>query len=291
VPDEGGRGEAPFPGRAVFSVAADLLREAASRKWFLGLGLAVTLLLLVIGFTLKLDVVDGALAATSLFGKMIDTRIRSVDVALRPLYMGTAYLIFYGGLIFGILSCADFAPSLLSPGRIEHLLSLPVRRWELLLGTFLGVLALAVLMALYGSGGLVIILGVKTGSWTVRPLVAALLGSVSFSAIYAAMLTTALFVRSAALSAAVGAILFVAGIVSSYRAQLMVMFEPGWGRTLFKMVTVLLPRVSQLADAAANLAGVRPVAMDGLWSLLAGLVVFAGASLAVAAWRFEQRDF
>src|SRR5439155_19854827 len=110
---------------------------------------------------------------TRLFGKDVPSPIMSVDVFLRPIYEGTAYLIFYGGTVFGILACSDFAPSLLSPGRIEHLLSLPVRRWELLLGTFLGVMVISLLGALYGATGLVIILGIKSGYWTIRPLAAA----------------------------------------------------------------------------------------------------------------------
>src|SRR6185369_1553720 len=161
--------------RAVLTVAFDLFREAASRRWFLALGLSITILLCVLGLTLRMDVVDGALAATRLFGKVMHADIRSVDVALRPVFRAAAYLIFYGGLAFGVLACADFAPSLLAPGRIEHLLALPVQRWQLLTGTFLGVLALAAIGAVYGAGGLTLLLAVKTGVWTARPVLAALI--------------------------------------------------------------------------------------------------------------------
>ena len=108
------------------------------------------LVLLFLGLALRLEVVDGALAATRLFGAALDTDVRSVDVALRPVFQAAAYAIFYGGLAFGVLACADFGPSLLAPGRIEHLLALPVRRPELIGGTFLGVLLLASCGALYG---------------------------------------------------------------------------------------------------------------------------------------------
>ena len=282
---------APIAGRAVFGVAADLLREAASRKWFLAFGGVITLALAATGMFLRLDVVDGALAATRFFGKDLGTSIMSVDVVLRPLYRAVAYAIFYGGSAFGILACADFAPSLLSPGRIEHLLSLPVRRWELLVGTFVGVLAIALLGACYGAGGLVLILGIKSGFWTARPLMAAALGGAAFAAIYAAMLTMALFVRSAAFSAAAGGLLFTAGIVASYREKISPMFEPGVGRGIFRAVTSVLPRVAALADTAAAIAARDAVDRGALWSLLVGLVFFAAAVLAIAIWRFEQKDF
>jgi Cu-processing system permease protein len=277
--------------RAVLTVALDLFREAASRKWFLALGLGITLLLCAAGLTLRLDVVDGALAATRLFGRVINTDIRSVDVALRPVFRVAAYLIFYGGLSFGIVACADFAPSLLAPGRIEHLLALPVQRWQLLAGTFLGVLGLATAGALYGAGGLALLLAVKTGVWTARPILAALIASVTFIAIYGAMLTAALFARSAALSAATGAALFIAGIIAGYRGRIDTFFESGVARACFRAVTLLLPRVSTLADASADLAASAAVDRAALMSELAGLAVFGLAALAFGIWRFEQKDF
>lgn len=277
--------------RAVFAVALDLFREAASRRWFLALGLGITLLLIAAGLTLRLDVVDGALAATRLFGRVVNTDIRSVDVALRPVFRAAAYVVFYGGLAFGILACADFAPSLLSPGRIEHLLSLPVQRWELLAGTFLGVLGLASIGALYGAGGFTLILSIKTGVWTARPILAALLASVTFTAIYGAMLTASLFVRSAALSAATGGLLFLAGIIAGYRDRVATFFEAGPAREIFLGVSLLIPRVSTLADASADLAASAPVDTRALLSLLAGLAIFGAAALMFGIWRFEQKDF
>ena len=281
----------PLHGRAALGVAADLLREARSRKWFLAVGGAITLLLVVLGLSLRLDVVDGALAATRFFGKDLGSAIGGVDVIFRALYRAVAYTIFYGGSVFGILACADFAPSLLSPGRIEHLLSLPVRRWELLLGTFLGVFAIAVLGALYGASGLVVLLGVKSGFWSFRPLWAALLAGAGFATVYAAMLTSALFVRSAALSAAVGGILFGLGVVASYRAHLTRMFEPGLGRTAFRAVTAVLPRIATLADAAAQIAATGTFDHRALGNLLGGMAFFTASVLGVGIWRFDRKDF
>jgi len=275
----------------VLTIAMDLFREAASRRWFLALGLGITILLCVLGLTLRMDVVDGALAATRLFGKVLHTDIRSIDVALRPVFRAAAYVIFYGGLAFFILACSDFAPSLLAPGRIEHLLSLPVQRWQLLGGTFLGVLGLSTIFALYGSAGLTLILGVKTGVFTARPILAALIASVTFAALYGAMLVAALFVRSAALSAAVGGALFIAGIIAGYRDRIDTFFESGVARACFRGVTLLLPRVSTLADASADLAASAVVDRAALASELVGLFIFGLGALCFGIFRFEQKDF
>ena len=240
--------------KAVLCVALDLFREASSRRWFLALGIGITLLLALAGLTLRIDVVDGALAATRLFGKVVHADIRSVDVALRPVFRAAAYFIFYGGLAFGILACA-------------------------LIG------------ALYGAGGFTLLLAVKTGVWTLRPLLAALIASVTFAAIYGGMLVAALFARSAALSAATGGFLFLTGIVAGYRQRLDHFFEPGIGRWLFQAVTLVLPRVSTLADASADLAASAPIDRGALGSELVGLAVFGLAALAFGIWRFESQDF
>ncbi len=273
------------------AVALDLLREAAARRWFLALGIALTGLLLLLVTSLRLDVVDGALAATRLFGKPVDHTIQAADVALRPVFLVASQLVFWGGLAFGVLSCADFAPALLSPGRIEHLLALPVRRWELLAGTFLGVLTLALGGALYASAGLVLVLGGKTGVWTGWPLLSAVLAVVAFGSVYAGMLAVTVWVRSAALSAAAGATLVGLGLLATHRTALLDLMGRGVGRTLFAGITAVVPPLGKLANAAGALASSGPLAPGGLLRLLGGTVAFAAALLAVAAWRFERRDF
>lgn len=275
----------------VLGVAGYVLREAASRKFIFAFVAGITAVLLTLVFSLKMEVVDGALAATRLFGELLNNDIRATDVALRPLFKAVAYIVFYAGIAFGILSCSDFAPSLLTPGRVEHLLSLPLRRWQLLAGTYLGVMTLAVGGALYGAGGLSLILGFKTGLWTVGPLVSALIACCGFAAVYAVMLALATVVRSPALCAAAGALVLVGGIIAGHRTSLAPLIEAGVSRRAFEAVTLIMPRLSPLATAGAELAAGLPVGLRSLAALLLGVVVFGLAVLAVGFWWFEERDY
>lgn len=277
--------------RQLLRVAFDLLLEASRRRWFLALFGAITLALLLLGASLQLEVVDGALAGSKLFGAMLFDDIVSVRQALAPVYLVAAYGGFYGGACFLALACSDFAPELLAPGRIEHLLSLPVARWQLLFGTYLGVVTLAALGVLYGAGGLTVLLGVKTGAWTASLLWGSAVGWVGFCALYAVMLTAAFFVRSAALSGALGVVTLVLGVVASYREAIGVALEPGLGRTLFSLAVLPVPRLATLATLSARLAVEQPLEPGVLGRLLVGCLIFAGALLSVAAWRFERRDF
>ena len=277
--------------KAVVGIAGYVLREAAARKFILAFLLGVTGLLVTIALSLRIEVVDGALAASRLFGHLVSKDIRAVDVALRPVFMTAASLVFYGGILFGIVACSDFAPSLLSPGRIEHLLALPLRRWHILAGTFLGVMTLAVLGAVYGSVGLVLIFGVKTGYWTMGPIISALLACVSFAAVYSVMLTTSTLVRSPALCAALGSITLALGIVAGYRAKMAPFVEAGLMRSLFKGGTLLMPRLSSLASASMDLAASQPMEVHSLPMLLVGVFVFSLGVLSLGFWWFEGRDY
>lgn len=274
------------------AVARDLLREARARRWILALSAGATGLLLLAAFGLELEVVDGALAASRFFGDRVGRgEIRAADVALRPLFEGISYSVFYAGTVFGVLACADFAPTLLAPGRIEHLLSLPVRRAELVLGTFLGVELLVLAGALYGGLGLSVIVLAKTGVFGWAPVAAALLAAAAFGALYAVMVASAIAVRSAALSAAAGAVLFIAGIVAGQRGLLAPLFHPGLSRKLFLLLTAPLPRLSELARHAARVANGLAIDRAELAVQLGGTALFTLAVLALAVALFERKDF
>lgn len=275
----------------VLAIARDLLAEARSRRWVLAFLAAATLLLASIALGLRFEVVDGALAATRLFGGDLRSDVRSVDVALRPLFVAASYLVFYGGLVFGVVATADFAPTLLAPGRVERLLALPLRRWHVLAGTFLGVEALVLAGALYGGAGVTLLLWLKTGVANAGPLAAAAAAAVAFAPVYAAMLTTALVVRSAALSGGAGLVLLVAGIVAGNRTALAELFRPGASRSLFLGITTVLPRLSSLGNVAEAVSEGRPVATGPLAALVAGTVAFTLAALALGVDRFERKDF
>jgi Cu-processing system permease protein len=277
--------------RRIAAVARDLLREARARRWVLGLFAATTLVLLLTLFGLRLEVVDGALAASRLFGGALGGGIQAADVALRPLFTAVAYVVFYAGLAFGVLACADFAPTLLAPGRIEHLLSLPVRRAELVLGTFAGVLALVLAGALYGGLGMTLLLWAKAGVFGWAPVLAAALSAAGFAAVYAVMMATAVAVRSAALSAAVGGVMLLLGILAGYRRALAPLFSPGPSRAAFLAFTAPLPRLSQLAEAAGRLAGGQGLHLAGLAVQLAGTALFALAAVSLAVALLERKDF
>jgi len=277
--------------KPLLSVWIDLLKEASERRWILAIAAGITLILLTMACALQLDVVDGALAATRFFGKPIRTDIGAVDQTLRPLFEAVSDLLYYGSLTIGIFVSADFGPSLLEPGRIEQLLALPLRRWELLAGTFLGVLTLVLVGNLYASLGVTAILGVKTGYWTVKPVASALMATVAFISLYGVILATSLFVRSASISGTAGFLLFIAGIVASFEKEVAGLFKPGIGRVFFEIICVPLPKIGSLGVFSQDLGYVSLPDWLQVSRLLLGHVLFGGACLMIGLFHFERKDF
>jgi ABC-type transport system involved in multi-copper enzyme maturation permease subunit len=275
----------------VLRVALDLLAEARRRRWFLALFGGISLVLLTLGLFLQVEVVDGMIAGSKLFGAVILKDMVSSNRAFGALYQVLTYFGFYGGLCFLGVACSDFAPELLSPGRIEHLLSLPVARWHLLFGTFVGVSALALASSVYGALGVTLLVGVKTGLWNTHLLQSALLGWVAFSTLYSVMLLANLVVRGAAVSGAAFAVTFLLGILASFQQSIAAAINPGVGRTLFVWLVAPFPRLGQVAILGAHLASGDTLPPYELSRLLSGCAVFAIAVLLLAVWRFEDKDF
>lgn len=274
-----------------FWIATQLIREAFARKWFLGLGAAMTLVLLGLMAGLQLEIVDGALAATGFFGATLDTSIRSAEVALRPVFLATAYLTYYGSILFGINACADFAPKLLEPGRVEHLIAQPLRRWELLLGTFLGVVLIMSLCIVYGAAGFTLISGVKSQVWSWGLLYAGGIACLSFATLYSVMLGVSIVSSSAALAALGGWALFILGVVASFRQSILESMERPFAVFVFKGVTALVPRFEAIADQAAGIAAGRDIPFRDFVALNGSCLLICVAFLLIAIFLFEQKDY
>ncbi len=265
----------------MIGVLLDVWREARSRRWFLLLFVAVTLVLLVLTFFLKLEIVDGALTASRLFGLgSAAGDIQPVDVALRPVFRAFAKVLFYGGLLFGILACSEFAPNLLAPGRIELLLSFPVSRARILIGTFVALAGAALIFAAYATLGVTLVFWFKAEVFLPEFIYAGGLAVVTFLPIYAAMLLSAVIVRSTALSAAAGVSVFIMGLFASYRDVTAAAFSNSWVRASVDGTLRLFPPIATLAEHPTETA---PQMM--------GTLVLALALVSLAIFVIEGKDF
>ena len=277
--------------RVTLQVAGNILREAFYRRWVLVLAGLVTLALVIIMCALRLDIVDGALAAVSLFGRTSTSTLMPVDVMMRPLVKALALFVYCSGIVLPTLVFAEFAPTLLSPGRVESLLALPLRRSQLLIGTFVGVWMLAAAMSLYASLGITIVIGAKSGIWTLSTIRATMMALIAWSAVYAFMLAAATFARSTAFCALVGVVVIASSVAAGMSGKLLHYFAPGFGRNAFLVVSRGFPRLVTIGKLSMRLAGSESIGDANILGLLAGCLAFTAAGLLLATWSFERNEY
>lgn len=273
------------------NVALDVLRESASSRYITVLFAVLVAGILTLSFALDLEVVEGALAAGRLFGQEVGGGIRPIDIALRPVFQGLAHLVFYLGILFGIVSTADVAPRLWSPGRVELLLSLPVKRWEVVFGTFVGVMSISILAAMFAVGGISGVLFFKGGFATIAPLAGSLVAVIGFMSVYSAMLLASSFFRSATLSAGVGLFVYLVALMTSDRENFLSWFRDGGIRDVLEILIAPLPPLNALADLGAGVAGGEiPPLMDGLMAVGVTLA-FSIAMLLLTSFVVAEKDY
>lgn len=267
----------------------DTFREAFARKIFWGLFGLSTLMILFFLFILKIDVVEGAMATITLFGRPAGPRAGvDVDRLVRNVYGGIATFLYTWGMALSVFASAELIPSVLEPGRIELLLSKPVSRLHILLGRFTGNVAVVGCNVAYLVLGVWIIFGVKTGIWGVQFLWA--IATTVF--IFAVLLTVVVLVGVVFESAALATMVTIAlGLVSPILAQtstMMRLLSSEMARDAWRTLYHVLPKVYDLGRLTLDLVRRQPAGdLTPVWSS----ALFGGAVLSLAIYIFSRRDF
>ncbi len=272
---------------ATVALVRDTFREAMARKIFWCLFGLSTLMILFFLFLLKIDLVEGGLAAVSLFGRPA-TGGTDVDQLVRNIYGWIAGFLYTWGMFLSVFASAGLIPSVLEPGRIELLLSKPVSRTHILLGRYLGNLLVVSCNVVFLVLGVWTILGVKTGIWSPVFLISIATTIFSFAVLLCVVVFLGVLFESAALAIMVTVALMIMSPILAQTTTMLRLLSSEWSRQIWRTLYYALPKVYDLGkmtlDAIRNqtFGGYMPI-----WtSALFGAVVLAGA-LAI----FSRRDF
>ena len=278
--------------RNILNVSVDVLREAIASKYLIVLFGLIFCGLAGLAFSLDLEVVNGAIAAGKLFGGTFTGKAgMGAGEFLGPVLSGLSYAVFYGGLLFLIVAVADIAPKMLAPGRVELLLALPLRRTELVIGIYLGVVMIASLASILAIGGASIVLFVKVEIFTPAPLMGALCAMVGFCTVYGVMLAVAAVARSAALSAGAALLIYIAGAATSDRALVLSLIRNGFTREVLAVVMGPLPRMATLAEVGADVALKKTVDWSVALPVIGGCTAFGLFFVVVACIVVNVKDY
>jgi ABC-2 type transport system permease protein len=272
---------------ATIALIRDTFREALARKIFWGLFGLSALMILFFLFLLKIDIVEGGLAAVSLFGKTA-SRTADVDRLVRGVYGGIATFLYSWGMFLAVFASAGLIPSVLEPGRIELMLSKPVSRTHILLGRYVGNVLVVSCNVIFLVLGIWTILGVKTGIWSPSFLIAIATTVFAFAVLLSVVVLIGVLFESTALSTMVTVALMIISPILAQTTVMLKLLSSEWSRQIWRTLYYSLPKVYDLgkmtldAIQSREFNGYMPIWTSGVF----GVVV-----LALALWAFSRRDF
>jgi ABC-type transport system involved in multi-copper enzyme maturation permease subunit len=268
------------------ALITDTFREARARWLFWGLFGLSTLLICLFLFILRIDVVAGAI---SIMG--IERTEHAIDIGrfVRNAYAFVSVFLYVWGTLLAIFASSGLIPSVLEPGRISLLLSKPVTRHMLLLGRYLGNLLVVAINHVYLICGIWIIIGLKTGIWEKRFLLAIPDSLFMFAVLLCVVVLIGVIFESSALAVMVTVGLMFISTVLAQREYVLRALDAEWLRNVWRALYWIVPKVYDLANAMKQIDVFDRQAdwWTPVWtSAIFGLVVLSGA-LRI----FQKRDF
>jgi ABC-type transport system involved in multi-copper enzyme maturation permease subunit len=231
-----------------------------------------------------------------------DDSVRFLQVWLAGLVAGTA------GIFLAIIWTAGFLPTFLDPNHATVLLAKPVPRWSLLFGKVLGVLTFVLLQATFFVVGTWLALGIATGVFDPRYLLAIPVLLLHFTAFYSFSAMLAVWTRSTVVCVFGTLLFWVLCWGMNFGRHAVVAHDPAGMSPGSKAVLEIgywaLPKPGDLnvifddaLDSRAFAAGVpefdaaRQKGQLHLFLSALASLAFAGAMFGIAAWEFRNAEY
>lgn len=303
------------------------IREMRARKVILGLFIVATLIWLTMALALQLDVVDGTLAAASVFGqtetvapepildpetgeplldddgnvRMTDPRPGPFgDTVLESWVFGAQAFVagatYWVGIVLALFATGGLVAVLSDRGQADLLLAKPLRRSQVLGGRLLGIGAVTFGLVAYLLGAVWLVMSIKSSIWNPRFLLAIFVVFAMFAVIYGVVTLVSVWSGSGALAliATLG-LVFISLILAipELDLQLARMWRPvvnGAYHILPKFGGVGTRLVPALATGQPILQPDDEGAVIGLYPLLSSLI-FGAVCYGGAFLLFKRKDF
>lgn len=262
-------------------------RESFAKKTFLGfLGISTFVCLLFL-FALNLDIVDGAKSYVSVFGAKSGQAFELQKILL-GLESGVAVILFTAGIFLSLFATSNLIPSLLRPGNIDLLISKPLSRMQILLGRYLGALAIVAFNIFYLIVFSWLIISIKTSIWNWGFLLAGFIILLTFAILFALMTFLSLITRSGPFSLMITYLIVFISPFLLERDKIYALLSGKVYGYLLDGLYYYLPRVAELG----NLTGILVRGHDAFqWSAILTSTIFAITMLMASAFIFNKKDF
>ena len=268
-----------------WALIVDTWREALARYTLLGFLLVSALFLLTLTFALNLDIVDGSLAAGTLFGKALEFHhgnrpIDTVVVTGQSVFAGMLYVL---GVFLAVFATGSQVPNLQRRGTVDLYLTRPITRTHLLLGRFMGATTLVIVNLLFLCGGVFLIISLKTKVWNPRFLFATGLILVVFLSFLGFMYLVGVLSSSTPLSIMLPYALYMVSVPLAAHDHIAAAMDSRFWASFVHGLYWVLPKTAEvgrdltayvLGRTTPNLMPLATTAAFGAVCLLAAVVIF-----------------
>ncbi len=273
-----------------WALVVDTWREAYARFTLLGFLAASLLFLLILVFAINLDIVNGSLAAGTLFGKAFDLhgRAPAVDQVVTTGLSVFSGILYALGTFLAVFATASQVPHLVRRGTVDLYLTRPLSRAHVLAGRFLGATTLVAANLAFLAGGTFLIVSLKTGVWNLRFFAAAGLILLVFLSYLGFMVLVGVLTGSTPLSIMLPYALYVLSMPLAAHKQIAAAMDSRLAATVVDGLYWLLPKTAEIGRGMVEevLGKGGPTGGEIATTLAFGLVCFA-----LALWRFERKSY
>lgn len=271
----------------MIALVEDTFREAFARRIFLGFFGCCTALLLFLMFIMRIDVVQGALATTVIFGRN-GRQMENVEGLVAQTQSVIAMVLYFIGTALAVFASAGLVSAVFEPGRIELLLSKPVSRTELLLGRYLGNVLVIAANVVYLVAGSWVIFGLKTNVWGAGFLLSSLLTILIFAVMLAVLVLAGVLWDSAGVGIMIAFAIMIVTPVLAQRATIERLLDSESSRNVVRAAYYLLPKSAEVSVIMRHIILGLPVES---WMPVWSSALFGGVVLSLGLWLFQRRSF
>jgi ABC-type transport system involved in multi-copper enzyme maturation permease subunit len=268
----------------------DTWREALARYTLLGFALVSALFLLTLTFALNLDIVDGSLAAGTLFGKALEFhhRTRAIETVVVTGQSVFAAMLYILGVFLAVFATGSQVPNLQRRGTVDLYMTRPITRTHLLLGRYLGAVTLVTVNLLVLCGGVFVIISVKTKVWNPRFILATGLILVVFLSYLGFMYLVGVLSSSTPLSIMLPYALYMVSMPLAAHDQIAAAMDSRFWANVVHGLYWILPKTAEVGrDLTAYVLGrTTPTLLP-----LATTAAFGAVCLAAAVVTFNRKNF
>lgn len=272
---------------ATMALIRDTFREAFARKIFWGFFGCSTALILFFIFIMRIDVVQGAVATMTIFGKEAHPN-QNVNLLVRQVHGGIAAFLYTVGMFLAVFASAGLIPTIFEPGRIELLLSKPVKRYHILLGRYIGNLLVVGFNVFYLVLAIYLIFGIKTGVWNTNFVMSAFMTMFMFAVLLTVVLLIGVLVESAAVAIMVTFALMLISPILAQKSTIERLLSAEWSRDILRGLYYALPKFFDGGRILRELVIGGPIES---WMPIWSTALFGIVILSAGLYSFARRDF